>query len=352
MGCAISHVPVHPFLIMQPHNPRNDFKPGSGDSMRIRELLAHKMPIELQAIQAHVSLLDAARILTANNIGALPVIDDDRAVIGIVSERDLVRAFVEYHDEGLDRPVSDIMITSVVTCCCDDPADDIYETLGARGFRHIPVVEGGKLRAMLSIRDFELAHKRLKSQSLSDDLTGLHNLRHLLTILDGEFNRYRRFRAPLSVAAVKVDQLEEISRSKGPVAGDGLMKKLSKILVEETRAYDSIGRTAEDRFVVVFPNTDPRTAVRACERIMRAVRSGADAAADDTGWSTISIGLAHANFEICEGMRILQWAGELVQAASENGGDCIEVPEPGEAEQAMAVESRPRISTAKMGGYA
>lgn len=290
--------------------------------MRIRELLVQKNQTRLTSIQSNLSLLDAARILADNNIGALPVVEEEARIVGIISERDLVRSFANSPHHCFSTPVSDIMITSVITCCTDDLMDDVYETMSSRNIRHIPVVEDARLHAMLSMRDFEFAHKRLKSQSLSDDLTGLHNLRHLLNILDGEFNRYRRFRWPLSVATIKVDQFEQISETAGHEAGDGLMKNLAGILVEETRAYDSIGRTADDRFAIVYPNTDPKTARRACDRIMRAVR--AQTSEDGTDWSSISIGLAFANTEICDGMSILKLAGELVQLAADSGGDCIE----------------------------
>ncbi|MCR9139708.1 MAG: GGDEF domain-containing protein [Alphaproteobacteria bacterium] len=293
--------------------------------MRIRELLEQKNQTGLTSIRCNLSLLDAARILADNNIGALPVIGDAAEIVGIISERDLVRSFASNPHHCFSKAVSDVMITSVITCRTDDLMDDVYETMSSKNIRHIPVVEDAKLHAMLSMRDFEFAHKRLKSQSLSDDLTGLHNLRHLLNILDGEFNRYRRFRSPLSVAAIKVDAFERITQTNGAAAGDDLIRKLTRILVDETRAYDSIGRTSDDRFAIVYPNTDPKTSMRACDRIMRAVRAQADV--EGTEWSSISIGLAHANFEICDGMSILKWAGELVQLAAESGGDCIEVPD-------------------------
>ncbi|MEX3007323.1 diguanylate cyclase [Hoeflea sp. TYP-13] len=297
--------------------------------MRIRELLVQKVQIELKSVQPNLSLLDAAGILSANNIGALPVVGDADNIIGIISERDLIRSFVEFEGQCMDKLVSDIMTTSVITCRTDDLMDDVYEIMSAKKVRHIPVVENGKLHAMLSIRDFEIAHKRLISQSLSDGLTGLHNHHHFLNVLDGEFNRFRRFRSPLSVATIKVDRIAQIREEKGHAAGDALLKKLAEILVEQTRAYDGIGRTADDRFAIVFPNTDAKTAIRACERIVGAVNAHSKGAE----WSTISIGLAHADHENGDGMSILNKADQFVQAAAAAGGDSIEAPEAHEPEQ-------------------
>ena len=310
--------------------------------MRIRELLVQKSQQELKTIKPGDRLLEAADVLATNNIGALPVVEEDNTIVGIVSERDMVRSLVGLQQDIFARTVRDVMIRSVVTCVSDDLMDDVYEIMVEKGFRHIPVVENGKLSGMLSIRDFEFAHKRLRSQALSDDLTGLHNLRHLLHILDGEFNRYRRFRSPLSVIAIKVDKLVDICGEKGHAAGDVVIKTLADILVDVTRTYDSIGRTSDDGFAVVFPNTDSKTAKRACERIMRAVRTHQVAEGD--AWTTVSIGLAHADVNVAEGMSILKRAGDRVQMASECGGDCIEAPDSVDAVEETSASTSEDVS--------
>lgn len=292
--------------------------------MRIRELLMHKGRNEIKLIGPDQGLLKAAHLLQANNIGALPVVDTDFRLVGIVSERDLVRSMVEFEQAFFEKTVSDVMTDSVVTCRSDDPMDDIYETMIENGIRHVPVVDDEGLHDILSIRDFEFAYRRLKSQALRDSLTGLHNTGHLLNILDGEFNRYRRFQSPLSVASVRVDGFEDINDREGHAAGDALLKELATLLVDQTRAYDSVGRTDEDTFAIVFPNTEPKTAIRTCERILQVVRS--HAAEAGPVWGSVSIGVAYADQEIRDGMSILRIAAERVQRAADAGGDGIDAP--------------------------
>ncbi|MCY6379824.1 GGDEF domain-containing protein [Hoeflea prorocentri] len=292
--------------------------------MRIRQLLMHKGQNEIKLIGPNKSLLEAAHLLQTNNIGALPVVDNEFRLVGIMSERDLVRSMVEFEQAFFEKTVSDVMTSSVVTCRSDDPMDDIYETMIKNGIRHIPVVDDEGLHDILSIRDFEFAHRRLKEQALRDSLTGLHNTANLLNILDGEFNRYRRFQSPLSVASVRLDGFEGINDAEGHAAGDALLKELSKLLVDQTRAYDSVGRTGEDTFAIVFPNTEPKTAIRTCERILQAVRSRGEQA--EAPWGNVSIGVAYADQEIRDGMSILRIAANRVQRAADAGGDGIDAP--------------------------
>ena len=295
--------------------------------MRIRELLVEKGGQELKTIRPEQSLFDAAHILCAHNIGALPVVEQEDRIVGILSERDLVRATVAYQDRYFERCVQDIMTVGVITCRPDDVMDDVYELMVEKNIRHMPVMANDRLHAMLSIRDFEFAHRRLVSLSLTDSLTGIPNSQHLSQILHAEFNRYRRFESPLSVAVVKIDNYEEISASEGGAACDQLLIWLAETLVRETRAYDSIGRTAEDRFAIVFPNTNEKSSLRACNRLMKAIRSESSVLEDHSDWGSVSIGLAHADREMRDGERIMILADERAQTATQAGGNIIEAPE-------------------------
>lgn len=289
--------------------------------MRIRELLSEKSQIELKSARSDMDLASAAQILCANNIGALPVIGDQEDLIGIVSERDIVRSIVNCQMEFFSKRVEQVMTRSVVTCGPDDVTDDVYEVLSAKQIRHIPVIENGRLHGMLSIRDFENAHRRLRAQALTDGLTGLHNLRHFLSILDNEFNRYRRFQSPLAVAVIEVIPAGEFTDHE---ASDRLLRKLAGLITEQTRTYDSVGRTADHRFGLILPNTDARTANRACERLLWALRTAASGTFGETPNYRVSIGLAFGNKRNCDGRSIMGRADELAKTAAENGGDCIE----------------------------
>jgi CBS domain-containing protein len=90
--------------------------------------------------------------LAEHNVGALVVVEDD-AVVGIVSERDVVRRLAEQGAEMLSAGVGDIMSTSVLSCASKDPIDSIAETMTERRIRHMPVIDDGRLIGIISIGD-------------------------------------------------------------------------------------------------------------------------------------------------------------------------------------------------------
>ncbi|MFL1380839.1 MULTISPECIES: CBS domain-containing protein [unclassified Nocardiopsis] len=90
--------------------------------------------------------------LARHNIGAVVVADGDH-LLGIASERDVVRGLERQGADLLAAPVSSIMTADVVTCTPRDTVEDIGETMTRRRFRHVPVVEEGRLAGIVSIGD-------------------------------------------------------------------------------------------------------------------------------------------------------------------------------------------------------
>jgi CBS domain-containing protein len=106
----------------------------------------------VETIAADASVFDAVRRLGEKRIGALPVIEGDR-ITGIMSERDVIYCLRDHGPEVLDWPVSRVMSSPAIT------ADSSTEVLAAlavmtqRRIRHLPVVDGGQIRGIVSIGD-------------------------------------------------------------------------------------------------------------------------------------------------------------------------------------------------------
>jgi CBS domain-containing protein len=96
---------------------------------------------------------EAARILAEKRIGALLVQDGQKPFLGIVSERDIVRAISARGAGALEEPVSRFMTEKVTTCTTQTPINDVMEVMTQGKFRHVPVVEGGVLLGIVSIGD-------------------------------------------------------------------------------------------------------------------------------------------------------------------------------------------------------
>ena len=120
--------------------------------MRINEVLAGKPLKDVITIRPDATVRELVGLLAEHNVGALVVSEDGSSVHGIVSERDVVRRLQE--DESvLDNPVSAIMTADVRTCTGDQRVNDLMEIMTSGRFRHIPVVDEGRLTGIVSIGD-------------------------------------------------------------------------------------------------------------------------------------------------------------------------------------------------------
>lgn len=90
--------------------------------------------------------------LVTRNIGAMVVVGP-AGVIGIVSERDVVRKLHELGTDLLARPVSEIMTAQVITCSPADSVDSLSALMTTNRVRHVPVIDGGELAGIVSIGD-------------------------------------------------------------------------------------------------------------------------------------------------------------------------------------------------------
>ncbi len=119
--------------------------------MRIADVLRTK-GAAVATITPETSVSGLLNELAMNNIGAMVVVSGD-GVVGIVSERDVVRKLHEHGVELLRLPVSQIMTTMVATCSPTDTVDHLTALMTTKRVRHIPVVENDRLVGIVSIGD-------------------------------------------------------------------------------------------------------------------------------------------------------------------------------------------------------
>jgi CBS domain-containing protein len=107
---------------------------------------------EVETIEADASLFDAVRRLGEKRIGALPVLAEGR-IAGIVSERDVIYCLRDRGPQVLDSPVSEAMSSPAITVSPDSEVLAALALMTQRRIRHLPVVEGGTIRGIVSIGD-------------------------------------------------------------------------------------------------------------------------------------------------------------------------------------------------------
>ncbi len=108
--------------------------------------------------QPHRTLKEVVELLASKGVGAVVVSDASQSVLGILSERDVVRVLGRYGASALDDPVSRHMTPKVITVTRDDTIEHVMQTMTDGRFRHVPVVEGGRLIGIISIGDVVKRH--------------------------------------------------------------------------------------------------------------------------------------------------------------------------------------------------
>ena len=93
------------------------------------------------------------RLLNVKRIGAVVVRDAEGKVIGMLSERDIIRGIAVQGERALDMQVRDLMTHEVITCKTTDTVSEVMKVMTERRFRHLPVVDDGKLLGLISIGD-------------------------------------------------------------------------------------------------------------------------------------------------------------------------------------------------------
>ena len=135
---------------------------------KVSEVLRHKGD-RVVTVMPQQTVAAAVQLLTKNRIGAAPVVDEQGRVVGIVSERDIIRGISENAGAVLALPVDKLMTREVKTCVPEDRLVDLMQVMTLQRIRHLPVVLNGALCGIVSIGD--VVKQRLEEvQSEVEDL--------------------------------------------------------------------------------------------------------------------------------------------------------------------------------------
>ena len=116
---------------------------------KLREIMRYGF---LFVVQRDVAVAEAARMMAAHNVGIVAVLEGER-LVGVFSERDVVQKVLA---KGLDparTPIKDVMTTELVVADVDEDYQSAIRKMDQANIRHLPVVSGGRLLSMISIRD-------------------------------------------------------------------------------------------------------------------------------------------------------------------------------------------------------
>ena len=119
---------------------------------------------------------DAARIMCENHVGCIPVCDDKKCVVGIVTDRDILLRTVACDKDVKATPVSEIMTTNVCTCGCEQNIDEAQNVMAKNQIRRIPVVDNtNKIVGILTMGDLAKNDKKIGEQEVCRTIEDICN---------------------------------------------------------------------------------------------------------------------------------------------------------------------------------
>lgn len=131
----------------------------------------------------------------------------------------------------------------------------------------------------------------MEHQSITDDITGLYNHRHILLEVDKEIERAKRYGRFLSGMMIDVDNFKEINDVYGHLVGDSVLSEVSQVIQQNIRKIDIPGRFGGDEFLIILPETALMAARILGERILIMINKHSFKTARDYLQVSVSIGV-------------------------------------------------------------
>jgi len=190
-------------------------------------------------------------------------------------------------------------------------------------FNSIELLARTKTHLELKIsRDLlKIKNEQLRELAITDSMTGLYNHRYIIDNLEERIAEAKRYKQSLAVAMLDIDFFKKVNDNHGHLFGDLVLVRISTIIEETIRKTDIAGRYGGEEYLIIFTNTDKKSAFNTLERIRRSV--------EKEKWDkndlavTISGGLSDLKDE--DHSELIKKADELLYKAKENGRNRNEI---------------------------
>lgn len=144
--------------------------------MLVQQILKSKATSGVLTVSSSAKVSEAAGVLAKNKIGSLVISDDGgETAVGILSERDIVRELAKVGSGCLEKTVDKYMTKKLVTCTSQNSAQEILGMMTEGRFRHMPVVESGKMVGLVTLGDVvkaQLSELAMEKEALEGMIMG------------------------------------------------------------------------------------------------------------------------------------------------------------------------------------
>jgi predicted transcriptional regulator len=143
-----------------------------GIKMKVNECMSK----DVCYVKPDCKVYDAARIMCENHIGCIPVCDDEKNCVGILTDRDILLRTVACNKDTKSTCVSDVMTTNVCTCGCEQDICDAENSMAKYQIRRIPVVDSSnKVVGILTMGDLARNDKKIGEQNVATTIENICN---------------------------------------------------------------------------------------------------------------------------------------------------------------------------------
>ncbi|HTL47167.1 MAG TPA: diguanylate cyclase [Verrucomicrobiae bacterium] len=149
-------------------------------------------------------------------------------------------------------------------------------------------------RRKRDLENIKRQSRHLEKQSITDELTGVHNRRFILSEVAKEMDRARRYGRALSGMMIDIDGFKKVNDDCGHVLGDRVLRSFAAILKKSLRKADIVGRYGGDEFLVILPETDLEAGFRTARRVQENFALYNRSVMTELASLTVSIGLFSA----------------------------------------------------------
>jgi diguanylate cyclase (GGDEF)-like protein len=174
----------------------------------------------------------------------------------------------------------------------------------------------------VSLDNLRLA-ENLERLAVTDDLTQVYNYRYLKAALRREVKRATRFRQPLSILMVDVDNLKTYNDRNGHIRGSHLLREIAQLFAAQVRSWDLVAKYGGDEFTVILPQTDRIGAASVGERL-RAEVAGHQFPLAERGAITVSLGISNYPDDADSVQGLIESADRALYLAKRNGRNRVE----------------------------
>lgn len=283
------------------------------------------------AVALGTPLVDVALHLGKSGSRYLLVTDEGGSIAGVVSYADLLRYMARVAVDPTDiwktRPVEVLMGTRFAKPQWIDDAEDALALAAGDEVSCLPVVENGRLAALVTNDNLFVSWERLEpliDAATIDEVTELANRATFNRRISEEWERSHRSGEPLAMLLIDLDHFKEVNDRCGHLVGDSLLSMIGSCLRRQLRSYDVVARFGGDEFAALCCDCTSEGIAAPVKRLQKAVRKLQLPDCCDARQPTLSIGAAviSSGFDELSVNEFIRKADECLYRAKADGRNC------------------------------